>query len=462
MTSFTSDPDRFRAFEQSGWEKAAARYHDTFRSLTTQAVDPLLDAVGAGPGVRLLDMATGPGYVAAEAARRGARVVGMDLAAAMVVQARRHHPNVHFQVGDAERLPFAAKSFDAVVMSFGLLHVARPEVALSEAFRVLRSGGRVGFTVWMPPEQTVGFGMILRAIESHGNLNTPLPEGPPFFRFSDPQECCRVLREAGFIEPNVAQVPQLWRLPSADDGDRAGGLFGHLLRHRAQQELCGPASAAAPYHDQVALHLLGEAEDLLRRVTETNDALAGDARLVERRARRSEMTLDLFLEQLPSRQAFLGRDPVCPLDRQDAHYAHLCQRVAVMFDNVLDRLIAPRRAIDRDQHPRARLHAGSRPRRGQRRAGTAQVAAVLHDEENGRHGTEDGAHQQPGEGIPAPSVGPEGAQRSEDEVEREPQHKEEDVRHCSPPRNKGVGATREQQLPEQTADLSAAPSASLL
>ncbi|OFW18054.1 MAG: methyltransferase type 11 [Acidobacteria bacterium RIFCSPLOWO2_02_FULL_59_13] len=216
MTSFTSDPDRFRAFEQSGWEKAAARYHDTFRSLTTQAVDPLLDAVGAGPGVRLLDMATGPGYVAAEAARRGARVVGMDLATAMVVQARRHHPDVHFQVGDAERLPFAAKSFDAVVMSFGLLHVARPEVALSEAFRVLRSGGRVGFTVWMPPEQTVGFGMILRAIESHGNLNTPLPEGPPFFRFSDPQECCRVLREAGFIEPNVAQVPQLWRLPSAD------------------------------------------------------------------------------------------------------------------------------------------------------------------------------------------------------------------------------------------------------
>ncbi|MBI4443183.1 MAG: class I SAM-dependent methyltransferase [Acidobacteria bacterium] len=216
MTTFTSEHDRFRAFEQAGWGKAAARYHDTFRSLTTQAVEPLLDAVGTGPGVRLLDMATGPGYVAAAAAQRGASVVGMDLAAAMVEQARRHHPNVHFQVGDAERLPFAAGSFDAVVMSFGLLHVARPEVALLEALRVLRSGGRVGFTVWQPPEQTVGFGLILRAIESYGNVNPALPEGPPFFRFSDTEECRRVLREAGFIEPDTVAVPQLWRLPSAD------------------------------------------------------------------------------------------------------------------------------------------------------------------------------------------------------------------------------------------------------
>src|SRR4030067_2480426 len=85
----------------------------------------------------------------------------------------------------------------------------------------------------------------------------------------------------------------------AHHGDRATSLLGHLLRHRAQQELSGPASAAAPYHDEITLHLLGAAEDLLRRVTATNDAPAGDARLVERRARRSEMTLDLFLEQLP-------------------------------------------------------------------------------------------------------------------------------------------------------------------
>ena len=216
MTSSTSDPDRFHAFEHSGWEKVAARYHDSFRSLTTQSVGPLLDAVGAGPGVRLLDMATGPGYVAGAATQRGAGVVGMDFAAAMVAQARQNYPNVHFQIGDAQRLPFPDSSFDAVVMNYGLLHLAHPEQALSEARRVLRSGGRVGFTVWAPPEQAVAFGMILRAIEAHGNLNAQVPPGPPFFRFSDPQECLQALLQAGFAEPQVAHISQQWLLPSVD------------------------------------------------------------------------------------------------------------------------------------------------------------------------------------------------------------------------------------------------------
>lgn len=214
--SSISDPERFRALEHSGWEKVATRYHDYFRNLTMQAAESLLDAVGTRPGTCLLDLATGPGYVAAAAARRGASVVGVDFSAAMVTQARRHYPNVRFQVGDAEQLPFPEGSFDAVVMNFGLLHLARPEQALAEAFRVLRTGGRIGFTVWTLPEQAVGFGMILSAIEAHGTLDTALPPGPPFFRFSKPEECGQVLWDAGFVEPIVAQVPQRWRLPSAD------------------------------------------------------------------------------------------------------------------------------------------------------------------------------------------------------------------------------------------------------
>src|ERR671933_523234 len=57
----------FRDFEHAGWEGAAAAYAEYWGPLTRQAVEPLLDAVGAGPGVRLLDVATGPGYVAAGA-----------------------------------------------------------------------------------------------------------------------------------------------------------------------------------------------------------------------------------------------------------------------------------------------------------------------------------------------------------------------------------------------------------
>jgi len=214
MTSQPLDPDAFRAFEHAGWERIPERYHESFANLTTQAIGPLLDAADVRGGAHLLDVAAGPGYVAGAAAQRGASVVGVDFSAAMVAQAHRQYPALEFREGDAEALPFPDGRFDTVVTNFGLLHLARPEKALAEAHRVLRSGGRIAFTVWAKPEVALGFGIVLRAVQSHGNTNVPLPLGPPFFRFSEPRECSRVLLEAGFVTPAVTQVPQVWRLRS--------------------------------------------------------------------------------------------------------------------------------------------------------------------------------------------------------------------------------------------------------
>lgn len=214
--SQSDDPSGFRAFEHAGWQKIPKQYHESFADLTTQVIRPLLDAVDVVKGVRLLDVATGPGYVAAAASQRGADAVGVDFSAEMVAEARRQYPAIEFREGDAEELPFPEGSFNAVVMNFGLLHFGRPEKALIEAYRVLRSRGRIGFTVWCKPEEAVGFRIVLGAIQTHGNLNVPLPPGPPFFRFSDLQECSRALLEAGFVTPNVVQVPQVWRLHSPE------------------------------------------------------------------------------------------------------------------------------------------------------------------------------------------------------------------------------------------------------
>ena len=210
------DPEAFKRFEHTGWGEVAHNYHDSFGRLTTQAVEPMLDASGVGEGTRLLDVATGPGYVAAAAVRRGARALGIDFSSSMVAEARRLHPAVEFREGDAEALPFERDTFDVVTIPFGLLHLARPDTALAEALRVLGPGGRVAFTVWDAPERAATFGIVLRAVEARGDLEVPIPSGPSFFRFSDAEECRRALAEAGFAAPSVRTLPLSWRVPSAD------------------------------------------------------------------------------------------------------------------------------------------------------------------------------------------------------------------------------------------------------
>jgi SAM-dependent methyltransferase len=216
------DPENFRAFERAGWENIPANYHDAFGALTVQAIEPLLNAAGVKRRINFLDIATGPGYVAAAAAKRGATVLGVDFSPAMVAQARQLHSGIDFREGDAEQLPLGNGLFDAAAMNFGILHLGQPEKALVEAHRVLRSGGRFAFSVWAPPAETIGFGIVLRAVELHGEPRVALPEGPPFFRYSDAEECRRGLIVAGFESPAVSKVAQIWRLPAGD------GLFNAM------------------------------------------------------------------------------------------------------------------------------------------------------------------------------------------------------------------------------------------
>lgn len=217
------DAEKFRSFEHSGWENIPDSYHQAFGQLTAQTIDTLLDAARVKKGVKFLDIATGPGYVAAAAFKRGATVLGVDFSRSMVEQARRLHAGIDFREGDAEALPLGNGLFDAAAMNFGILHLGYPEKALVEAHRVLRSGGRFAFSVWCDPRETLGFAIVLRAVEMHGEPRVELPEGPPFFRYSDPAECERGVIAAGFEAPTVAKVAQVWRLPAGD------GLFNAML-----------------------------------------------------------------------------------------------------------------------------------------------------------------------------------------------------------------------------------------
>lgn len=214
-----SSGQSFREFEQAGWEDSGVvtKYHECLSGVTTQSVDALLDAAGVRNGSRVLDVATGAGYIAGAAAQRGAEVIGIDFSAAQVRMARERYPAVRFEQADAEAVPFEPDTFDAVVNGFGMCHLPNPDVALREAFRVLKRGGRVAFTVWDTPERTVGFGAVYAAVRTHGSLDVDLPAGPNFFLFSDPEQSTQALRHAGFVLPSCRQVPQVWRLAEPDE-----------------------------------------------------------------------------------------------------------------------------------------------------------------------------------------------------------------------------------------------------
>lgn len=202
-----SDLEAFKNFEKAGWERAADPYHLHWGNLSRQSAEAMLDAAGVTRGSRVLDVATGAGYVAAAAVKRGGRAIGLDFSAAQVELARATSPDIEFRRGDAEHLPFDAAIFDAVVIGYGVNHLPHPECAFSEAFRVLRSGGFLAFTVWASPRPGEGFGIVLGAIDAHGHPSN-LPPAPPYFRFADAEEVQRVLEHIGFLEPRTRIVEQ--------------------------------------------------------------------------------------------------------------------------------------------------------------------------------------------------------------------------------------------------------------
>ncbi|HEY2201382.1 MAG TPA: methyltransferase domain-containing protein, partial [Solirubrobacteraceae bacterium] len=143
--------------------------------------------------------------------------------------ARRLHPQLDFRFGNAEALPFADGSFDAVVANFVLLHIGRPERAAAEFARVLDADGRVALTVWDFPDQARFHGVLLDAVAEVGASSPQdIPVVPPIFRFSDDQEFTSLLREQGLEGIDVRTVSFSHAQPSADALWR--GLLGGTVR----------------------------------------------------------------------------------------------------------------------------------------------------------------------------------------------------------------------------------------
>jgi ubiquinone/menaquinone biosynthesis C-methylase UbiE len=241
--------DDFAQFEHEGWQRVADKYDSVWSSSTRQFIAPLLDAAGVSANMSILDVGCGPGYVSAAAKQRGADATGLDFSTQMIAIAKRMFPGVEFREGDAQNLPFADASFDRVIANFSLLHLAEPERACAEARRVLRSGGRFGFTIWAPAAESPYAKIIDDAIETHGNSHVNVPSGPPHHLYSGPDEFRRALERAGFDGNTMTFDLHTirWKVPTTRfvfDAERNAGVrTAALLAGQTSEQLRAIQSA---------------------------------------------------------------------------------------------------------------------------------------------------------------------------------------------------------------------------
>ena len=156
MTSTASDvshPDyaAIKTRQQAAW--ASGDYARI--GVTLQIVgETLAEAMDLPAGASALDVAAGNGNVTLALARRGAAVVSTDYVPALLDRGRQRAEAeglpIAFQVADAEALPFADGSFEAVTSTFGVMFAPDQERAAAEMLRVCRPGGRIGLANWTP------------------------------------------------------------------------------------------------------------------------------------------------------------------------------------------------------------------------------------------------------------------------------------------------------------------------
>jgi ubiquinone/menaquinone biosynthesis C-methylase UbiE len=180
----------------------------------------VLDLIEARPGMRILDLACGPGNLSRRLAALVApdgEVIGVDLAPGMLERARIAAPtNARFELMDVEELSFDDASFDAAVCGHGLQFMPRLDRALGEARRVLRAGSRFVASVPAP-----GGGSAMTLLDSV--IDRWLPPAPEAEDRAatravvlDPELLERAAVEAGFRSVRVELIEESVRWESAE------------------------------------------------------------------------------------------------------------------------------------------------------------------------------------------------------------------------------------------------------
>ncbi|HKU97501.1 MAG TPA: class I SAM-dependent methyltransferase [Vineibacter sp.] len=159
------DLGALKARQQGAWSSGDYAIVGTTLQIVGEA---LCEALDLRSGQTVLDVAAGNGNVSLAAARRWCDVTATDYVPALLDRARERAEAerlaIQFREADAEAMPFADSSFDAVVSTFGVMFTADHDRAAAELARVCRSGGKIGMANWTPE----GFiGQLFKTIGKH-------------------------------------------------------------------------------------------------------------------------------------------------------------------------------------------------------------------------------------------------------------------------------------------------------
>jgi SAM-dependent methyltransferase len=220
------------------WSARAEGWADVWAGMGAPAREAIVDAVGAGPGMRLLDVGCGSGELCALAAERGASVAGIDAAEGMIAIARRRLPDADLRVGAMEQLPWEDGTFDVATAVNALQFAADFVEALREAARVVRAGGVVAVCNWGRTEHRELLDVMRAVREGPGAAGPTI--GDPGELEARAVRAGLVPREAGEVDVPFEVADQA-ALERAFVIDTAGGALDEAeIRRRA-------VAAAAPY-----------------------------------------------------------------------------------------------------------------------------------------------------------------------------------------------------------------------
>jgi SAM-dependent methyltransferase len=228
----------------TGWERA----REEREKVAAPVTDWLVRELAAKPGDTVLELAAGQGDVGFEVAPvvgKDGRLISSDFSPAMSEIARRRSAelgltNVEHRIVDAERIELADDSVDGVLCRWGYMLMPDPAAALAETRRVLRSGGRLAFSVWSSGDRNPWISVAGRILVAHGHMPPPEPGEPGMFVLGDEGPLRRLVENAGFAIARMEDVPVHNNYPSVDEYVRRssgmGGMFSRAWAEATEEE----------------------------------------------------------------------------------------------------------------------------------------------------------------------------------------------------------------------------------